>query len=168
MSRLLALAALLLAFPAHAWVTFDWVTVGDPGNPADDAGRGAVAYTYRISQYEVTNAQYTEFLNAVAATDDHGLYNANMANSFPGSLGYGGITRSGSSGSYTYTTIAGREGMPVNWVSSYDALRFANWLHNGQATGVQDSTTTEDGAYDMSLGRTCSNGRTPYKRCFRQ
>jgi hypothetical protein len=37
-------------------------------------------------------------------------------------------------------------------VSFYDSLRFANWLHNGQPTGAQDSTTTEDGAYDMSLG----------------
>jgi formylglycine-generating enzyme required for sulfatase activity len=42
--------------------------------------------------------------------------------------------------------------MPVNYVSFYDALRFANWLHNGQPTGAQDGTTTEDGAYDMSLG----------------
>jgi hypothetical protein len=43
-------------------------------------------------------------------------------------------------------------GMPVNFVSWYDCLRFANWLHNGQPTGAQDSTTTEDGAYDLSLG----------------
>jgi hypothetical protein len=37
-------------------------------------------------------------------------------------------------------------------VSFYDNLRFANWLHNGQPTGAQDNTTTEDGAYDLSLG----------------
>jgi formylglycine-generating enzyme required for sulfatase activity len=65
---------------------------------------------------------------------------------------WGGITRSGSLGSYSYGTIAGREDMPVNYVSWYDSLRFANWLHNGQPTGAQDNTTTEDGAYDMSLG----------------
>jgi formylglycine-generating enzyme required for sulfatase activity len=64
--------------------------------------------------------------------------------------GYGGITRGGSSGTYTYSTIAGREFMPVNHVSWYDSLRFVNWLHNGQPTGVQDSTTTEDGAYTFS------------------
>ena len=44
---------------------------------------GAVANTYRISKYEVTNDQYAEFLNAVAATDsfpgaDPNLYNSTM------------------------------------------------------------------------------------------
>ncbi len=124
----------------------EWVTVGDPGNDDDIYGYGGVAYPYRIGKYEVTNAQYAEFLNAVAATDTYGLYNASMGS------GYGGITQSGSPGSFTYTTIAGREDMPVNHVSWYDTLRFANWLHNGQPTGAQDASTTEDGAYDMSLG----------------
>jgi len=32
----------------------------------------------------------------------------------------------------------------VTWA---DAVRFANWLHNGQPTGAQDLTTTEDGSY---------------------
>jgi len=131
-------------------VALDWVIVGDPGNAADDTGYGAVAYTYRIGKYEVTNAQYAAFLNAVAATDTYGLYDTSMGSS--GMYYWGGITRSGSPGSYTYSTIAGREDMPVNWVSWYDSLRFANWLHNGQPAGAQDSTTTEDGAYDMSLG----------------
>jgi formylglycine-generating enzyme required for sulfatase activity len=36
------------------------------------------------------------------------------------------------------------------YVSWYDALRFANWLHNGQPTGAQDSNTTEDGAYTFT------------------
>jgi formylglycine-generating enzyme required for sulfatase activity len=28
--------------------------------------------------------------------------------------------------------------------------RFANWLHNGQPTGAEDATTTEDGAYTLN------------------
>ena len=36
---------------------------------------GAVDYAYNIGTYEVTNAQYVEFLNAVAKTDGYGLYN---------------------------------------------------------------------------------------------
>ena len=40
----------------------------------------------------------------------------------------------------------------MNYVSWYDAARFANWLQNGQPTGAQGPDTTEDGAYDMSLG----------------
>ena len=30
--------------------------------------------------------------------------------------------------------------LPVSWG---DAARFCNWMHNGQKTGVEDSTTTE-------------------------
>ena len=149
MRHLLALAALLVALPAHALV-MEWVTVGDPGNTCDtqyDGCFGSVDYVYRISKYEVTNAQYAEFLNAVAETDTYGLYNTNMANSSLVDDGYGGIARSGISGSYTYSTIAGRENMPVNWVSYYDALRFVNWLNNGQG-----SADTETGAYTLLGG----------------
>ncbi|MCP4241945.1 MAG: formylglycine-generating enzyme family protein [bacterium] len=134
-------------------VTMDWVTVGGAGNDCDTQSQGcfgAVDHAYQIGKYEVTNAQYTEFLNAVAVTDTNTLYNTSMGS------GYGGITRSGSSGSYTYGTIAGRENMPVNYVSYYDSLRFANWLQNGQLTGAQDSSTTEDGAYTFSGASTVS------------
>jgi len=135
-------------------VTIDWVTVGDPGNACDTQSQGcfgAVAETYLIAKYEVTNAQYAEFLNAKAASDPLALYNTQM-----GSSSFGGITRSGSSGSFTYNAKPGREDMPVNFVSFYDALRFANWLHNGQGTG-----DTETGAYTL-LGGTPepSNGTT--------
>ncbi len=151
MSRgiILGVAVVLWLGPVtQAEVVIETVTVGDLGN-ADDTqgdGYGGVDYEYRIGKYEVTNAQYAEFLNAVAASDPHGLYNTGMAG------GFGGITRSGSSGSYVYSTIAGRANMPVNFVSWYDTLRFANWMHNDQPTGAQDPTTTEDGAYDMALG----------------
>lgn len=74
-------------------VTFDWATVDNAGNAADDTGYGSVDYNYRISKHEVTNAQYTIFLNAVAATDPFSLYNFSMGNN-----PRGGITRSGSPG----------------------------------------------------------------------
>jgi len=152
---LTACALWLTSAPASA-VTFDWVTVGNPGNAADTTGFGSVADTYRISRYEVTNAQYAEFLNAKAAADTLGLYNSNMGDSSPGASGFGGITRSGSAGSYTYSPIAGRENMPVNHVSFYDSLRFTNWLHNGQGSG-----DTETGAYTLLGGtETPSNGLT--------
>jgi formylglycine-generating enzyme required for sulfatase activity len=143
---LLVAAFFWLTTPASA-VSVDWRTVGDPGNTCETQSQGcfgAVAYTYKISKYEVTNAQYAEFLNAVAATDTYNLFHTSMGS------GYGGIMRSGSPGSYTYSAVASREDMPVNYVSFYDSLRFANWLHNGQPTGAQDSTTTEDGAYTFS------------------
>ena len=128
------------------------VPIGNPGNAADTramndgtTGYGSVAYTYYIASNEVTNAQYAAFLNAVAATDTNGLYEPDMATSF------GGIIRSGASGSYTYAVVSGRANNPVNYVSFWDACRFANWLHNGQPAGAQDSSTTEDGAYTLTV-----------------
>ena len=140
---------LFSASSATATVTFDWATIGNTYNAPDDTGYGAVSYEYRITTTEVTNAQYTEFLNAVAKTDTYGLYNSNM-----GSM-HGGITQNGTSGNYSYSlkdNDLNWANRPVVWVDWYNALRFVNWLHNGQLTGAQDATTTENGAYDMSLG----------------
>jgi formylglycine-generating enzyme required for sulfatase activity len=119
----------------------DWVAVGNVGNADDSTGYGGVSDVYQIGTYEVTAGQYTEFLNSVAATDTHGLYNTSMWSSSHGCK----IQRSGSSSSYSYSVAADRADRPVNYVGWYDSLRFANWLHNGQGAG-----DTEDGAYDMS------------------
>ena len=139
------LATALAAQTACALVTIDSVYVGDIGNPNDSTGYGGVNYGYSIGKYEVTLNQYTEFLNAVAKTDTYGLYNANM-----GSVVYGlGISRSGASGSYSYSVI-GSGNRPVTYVGWYDSARFVNWLHNGQPVGLQASGTTETGAYTLT------------------
>jgi len=132
-------------------VNMQWVSVGDVGNVPDTHGDGygGVAYVYRIGVYEVTNSRYCEFLNAVASEDPHELWMPEMG---AGWQDIGGIARSGVRGSYTYAVRPGRGSRPVNYVDWYDCLRFANWMHNGQPSGAQDPTTTEDGAYDMSLG----------------
>jgi PEP-CTERM putative exosortase interaction domain len=147
-----ALVVLLFASSASA-VTMDWTFVGNPGNACDPQSQGcfgAVGYAYNIGTYEVTNSQYTEFLNAKAASDPLNLYNSGMH------AGQGGIIRTGSDGSFTYSTIAGRESMPVNFVSFYDALRFANWMNNGQGSG-----DTETGTYTLAGGTPSpSNGMT--------
>jgi formylglycine-generating enzyme required for sulfatase activity len=131
-------------------VTIDTVQVGDVGNAADTRyetpGYGSVGYEYNIGKYEVTAGQYTEFLNAVADTDTYGLYNPSMANTQYGS----GISRGGSSGSYTYSVDAAFVNRPVNYVSWGDSAHFANWLHNNQPTGAQGLATTEDGAYYLN------------------
>jgi uncharacterized protein YjbI with pentapeptide repeats/formylglycine-generating enzyme required for sulfatase activity len=139
-------------FPATA-VTIETVLVGNAGNVPDqdygDGQFGRVDYAYRIGRYEVTNGQYAEFLNAKAASDPLALYNTDM-----GSDPRGGITRGGSSGTFSYSSKADMGNKPVNYVSFYDALRFANWLHNGMGAG-----STENGAYTL-LGGTAapSNG----------
>jgi formylglycine-generating enzyme len=139
-------------------VTIDLVTVGDPGNAPDtrynSRSVGAVAATYAIGKNDVTTAQYCAFLNAVAATDTYGLYNTSM---YSDSFGCK-IRQLGASGSYTYLVDANGDGVtdsdwvnrPVNYVSWGDAVRFANWMNNGQPAGAQNLLTTEDGAYYLN------------------
>ena len=136
-----ALAAFLMAssaMTAQAAIAIETVTVGNAGNAADTSTYGAVAYSYDIGKNEVTNTQYAAFLNAKAATDTFNLYSSNMADQF------GGITRAGSSGSYTYTVKSGFTNKAVNYVSFWDATRFTNWLSNGQGSG-----STETGSYTL-------------------
>jgi formylglycine-generating enzyme required for sulfatase activity len=142
-------------------VTIETVPIGNPGNAPDTRyndeefhpnGIGSVGYSFKIGATEVTNAQYVEFLSAVAASDPYGLYRTSM-----GFDPNGGIVRSGSPGNYSYAVRAPAlsgsypyDNKPVVFVSSGDAMRFANWLHNGQPTSLQDASTTEDGAYTLN------------------
>ena len=118
------------------------VSVGDIGNMNDNTGYGAVSYPYNIGKYDVTNAQYVEFLNAKASSSDpYGLWNSHMSSDTEG-----GINRSGS-GPYTYTVKPGQGNQPVVDTSWYDAIRFVNWLTNGQQNG-----DTESGTYAITNG----------------
>lgn len=86
------------------------------------------------------------------------FYNPAMATD----LAIAGIARSGNSGSYTYSVInpsgsivAGASSpgsRPIAYIDWFDAARFANWMHNGQANG-----DTETGAYTL---RGAKNGAT--------
>ena len=160
MRHLLVLAALVVALDARA-VTIDWVEVGPAYSPdrppptdclTSPPDCGFVDHAYFISKYETTNAQYAEFLNAKAASDPMLLYNPSME----GDNFSGGITRSGVSGSFTYTAKVDFENKPVTYVSFYDALRFANWLHNGQGSGDTETgayTITPDGITNNTIAR---------------
>lgn len=149
----LAGIGLWLAPLAASAISIATVPVGNVGNTGEVQPQGtfgSVAYEYRIATTEVTNAQYVDFLNAVAATDTYGLYESSMGTSTSA-----GIVRTGSSGSYIYSVKPNAGAYtygnkPVNLVTWYDTLRFANWLNNGQPSGIQDASTTEDGAYTFS------------------
>lgn len=132
----------------------EWVVVGDPGNLADPVTTfGGVDYTYRMGKFEVTAGQYSEFLNAVASTEDtFGLYAENESRSR-----YRTIDRIGTPGDFSYSPTLGLAKWPVTYVSFWEALRYANWLHNGKPSGLQDETTTEDGAYTLTLEAMASN-----------
>jgi formylglycine-generating enzyme required for sulfatase activity len=159
----LVIAVLFPCASAQA-VTIDTVPVGNPGNAPDTrynaTGFGSVGYNYRIGKYEVTAGQYTEFLNAVADADPNGLYNTAMSSGFGAN-----IQRTSSSPNFSYSVAADWAVRPVNYVSFWDAARFANWLHNGQPTGPQGPGTTEDGAY-YDVGNQTLFGRNPGAKFF--
>jgi formylglycine-generating enzyme required for sulfatase activity len=121
------------------------VTVGNAGNAADTTGYGAVSYSYQIGAYDVTGSQYAAFLNAVGSTDTYGLYNTSMGTD----TNVAQISRSGSSGTYTYAVLNSTGQRPITYVSWFDCARFSNWMVNGQGSG-----STETGAYTLIGGQT--------------
>ena len=131
-----ALVAALIT-SASATVTMDWVSIGNANNAADYTGYGAVDHAYRIGKYEVTNAQYGEFLNAKGQSNSNNIYNASMPTY--------GITQLGTSGSFSYTVTTALANRPVVYVSWFDAARFANWMMNGQG-----NASMETGAYTLN------------------
>lgn len=152
--RLFVVVACFTA-PVEA-VIIDTVFVGNAGNLGDTRypreyilSFGGVAYNYSMGKYEVTAGQYTEFLNAVAATDTHDLYDMNMGN-ISDSVQGANVQRSGSPGSYAYSVAPDWADRPINYVDWGDVARFANWMHNGQPSGLQGLNTTEDGSYYLS------------------
>ena len=164
-------------------LNMDFVPVTNPSNLADTNGLyvdvtgslvasginnlGVVNYNYRIGEYEVTNDQYRRFLNAAAISNIYTLYNTSA-----GSDIIGGIARSGTDGSYSYTTKSDMSDKPVNYVDYLSAIRFTNWLHNGAPTGTGVLATgnaiTEDGAYTILplgvSGSSYSITKNPYQK----
>jgi formylglycine-generating enzyme required for sulfatase activity len=154
-------ASLLALRPASAQVTIQWSYVGNPGNPADTVvrdggttGYGSVSSAYNIGTYDVTVSQYVEFLNSNDPTGANtlGLYNSSMSNVTYGSINYNSGAASGSK----YSVMSGDGNHPVTYETWFSAVRFANWLNNGQTPG-----STETGAYTLLGGTpTPSNGNS--------
>ena len=148
MGLMLLSGATLFAGPANA-SSMLLAPVRAAGNAADPAtGFGAVGTDYWIGVTEVTNTQYADFLNAVAATDPHGLYDVGMGSDAIN----GGIVRSGVSSNYLYSVKPSFAGKPVTYVSFWSSLRFANWMNNGMGTA-----STENGAYTLTAVSIAAN-----------
>jgi formylglycine-generating enzyme len=140
--------------------SLEFVTVGNPGNANDtQTGYGSVSESYLIGKYEVTNAQWREFLTAKAGTSDlYGLYNTGMSGT------YGGIDRTWLVDHYVYTAKgrdANWDNRPVNFVGLWDAARFCNWLHNG----AKEDSDTETGAY-VNIGNLATFARQSGAKYF--
>lgn len=139
---------IFVAAVAHGAV-IETVNVGNPNNVSDPTPStaqeccfGAVPYVYRIGTLEVTNRQYAEFLNAVdfSGSNELGLYSAFMSTARNGGISYVEDAADG----IKYQLHPDRADNPVVYVDWFDALRFANWLHNGQG-----AAGTETGAYTL-------------------
>ena len=171
LATVLLIASAAQATPITASLNgYDLVKVGDANNAAQSGatgtgstnqnGYGAVTTDFWIGKNQVTIGQYAEFLNAVAKTNDRGLYSASMNTD----QRIRGIEQSGSSGSFVYTVV-GPNGTnpagatspanrPITYVSWFDSARFANWMANGKPTGAAGSTTTDNGAYNLGTATT--------------
>lgn len=133
------------------------VLIGDPGNQGDlgigGRGLGMVATPFYLGKYEITAAEFSPFLNAVASTSDaHGLYQPGMSLD----TNVACITYTLEEGAYHYAPISGRENIPVTYVSLHTAERYCNWLANGSpsaANGDEEAileASTETGPYTFS------------------
>jgi formylglycine-generating enzyme required for sulfatase activity len=131
----------------------DFVTVGAVGyapwqgngnDPNDRAiGRGTVNYEYRIGKYEVTTAQWTEFMNAAF---DRPLEDFIPHMQQPGIWG-AVATVPNTPGAQRWRVPTGNEMRAVGNISWRMAAIYCNWLHNDKATNREAFLS---GAYDVS------------------
>jgi hypothetical protein len=96
---------------------------------------------------KTTIGQYAAFANAVGPAN---LYNNSSLSSRDAVRG---LTLVGTPGNYSYHVRNGISGLssanlPITYIDYLTAVRFVNWLHNGQGHG-----STETGAYDISQGQ---------------
>lgn len=127
------------------------VEIGDAGNPGQSIPfgelkkaypRGTVNYPYRIGKTEVTNWEYATFLNAVAKSDPHGLYNDRMK-----------IVRSGKDGDFTYTPQPETADAPVNYVTRIAAARYCNWLSGAEVYRIERKKRENGTEVEAIVGR---------------
>jgi len=145
-----------LAVDAQAEVTFDWVTITDPGNagwqhPGTprfppvypwETPRGSVGHEYRIGRTEITTGQWIDFVNTFSTQGMHDGYFA-----MPSSWG-ADIDPTYHGPGFRWRLISDESAQwPVAGISWRTAATYANWLHNGQSADPQSLIT---GAYDST------------------
>ncbi len=148
--------------PVDTGAGIEWIIIDDVDNPPVTlspgwtwpvVGRGAVPYVYRIGKYEVTTAQWLEFLNTFGPQGDEFRWFAR-----PGWWGADiDFTYNGPGVRYVLLDMPSAEMMPVFGISWRDAARFCNWLHNDKSS---DPISLESGAYDTSTFGYEPDGRT--------
>ena len=128
-------AIVVLSIPTHRGVadlfgsgdnTFEieFVTIGDPGNPADTAGKpnpaGSVDYLYRIGKYEISR----DMIEKANAEGSLGITLLDMTD-----LGGNGPNQ------------------PATGISWYEAATFTNWLNSSSGHSV--AYKFSDGSFEL-------------------
>jgi formylglycine-generating enzyme required for sulfatase activity len=160
-----SLVSLVSLVSVASAVDVETVPVSNTGNTGELSGAGAggagpdrvcgaVPYVYAIGKTEVTNAQYCEYLNTAdpGGVNPHDLYDDRMETSQYGGISFDTNRPAGSK----YELKVRRGPRPVNFVTFWDACRFANWLHNDQGSGDTETgayTLTDRGIADNSITR---------------
>lgn len=130
----------------------DFVTIGNPGNapwmgngtPDDQAiGHGTVDYSYKIGRFEVTTAQWCEFINCALDRPANDRIPYVFA---PTTWGAQAVTPQ-NTGAQRYAVPAGREMFAAGGVDWRTCAILCNWLSNGKRT---DRAAFANGAYDVS------------------
>ena len=78
------------------------------------------------------------------------LYNSNMSTNALGGINLIGGAATGAK----YQSKTGRNNNPVVYVSFFDAMRFMNWLHNGQGSGGTESGSTRSERLELVCSAT--------------
>lgn len=142
---------------ANPYSYYNFVNICDVNNSSAPNGYGSVSYQYKINKYLITNSDYMEYLIAIATIDAPAgvsgskVYVNNMRTNISGGINRTQIGGSGSSIIWSYNIRSNMGNKPVNFVSWLMSARYINWLHNGKPSGSQNSSSTENGVYDMSL-----------------
>jgi formylglycine-generating enzyme required for sulfatase activity len=127
----------------------DFVTISQPGNaPWTGNGgfnnnKGQVNYEYRIGRFEVTTAQWAEFMNAALdrPSDDH------IPHAFAPTEWGGVPTTPINPGGQRFNVPAGNAMLPAGGIDWRTCAIYCNWLHNNKSS---DRSAFLSGAYDVS------------------
>ncbi|MFM9995025.1 MAG: SUMF1/EgtB/PvdO family nonheme iron enzyme [Phycisphaerales bacterium] len=156
----LVCGALPVSLAARPDIEFN--TIGAPGNPGYSGpippgylnvqGRGRVDYEYRIGRYEVTTAQWMEFVNTYSVLGGSWTFFAEPQH-------WGAVPDPSYTGPgerhMLNSSLPNAAMSPVYGISWRESAMFANWLHNDKASGTW---AIENGAYDTSTFTTNANG----------
>ena len=147
------LVAELSAYSACQAIDIQTVLVGNPGNAGDsrvmnDGTMRLWRRRLRVPHRQVRNHQRS--VRCVSKRHRDLRYVRNLRTIFYGWLAPGRNPAKRGAPNYVYTAKPHMGDKPVTGVTTAAAMRFANWLHNGQPSGSQTTATTEAGTYDLT------------------